>query len=677
MAAKTSMALAGFVAALLASTAAFADTAETVVVTATRSNAALEVPESAALLDTQDIETTPVKSLDGILRKVPSVNLPSMASYQLFPNLATVSMRGLGGSRALVLLDGMPLNDPFFGYVQWNLVPLGDVRRIEVVRGGGATLWGNYAMGGVINVLTRVPQGESLSLDAAGGSYGTARVDGFGSAEIADGLEIGVDAATLRTNGANPVAPALHVPLTVTSKFQADNLNGTAQYQIDPDLTANIHVGYHDTAGTLHTPANRNSQSEWTASGDVTQSFGDSSLTATLFHIYSRLRSDNSDTPIGAVAGVKEYVQNRHYTPATSDGASVVWSMTGKDWLKLLSVGADYQTLHGNDTGFVFSPTGSGAVIRTDTARGSQRFAGLFAQTDIAPLPNLDVLASARYQYFQNFGGFDGAPGGAGVVPSTSTSVFDPRVSARYEVTSFFALRAAAYKAFHAPVMNSLYRSFSNRFGIFFSNAALKPETLTGEEAGFDIDFSNVHAQATYYYNEVDNLLTTRRLLPAERPPGFTFGTRNINAGNARAQGAEAQIDWTVVDGLDAKLGYAYANSVITNNSVDPASIGLQLGGVPRQTGSAQLVYSDDRWQLSADLFWHDKFWSDNDHTLPIGSQFVVGLSAAYTLDEHFQPYVQVENLLDERHVAANPGTSAPELETPMTILIGIRATTN
>jgi outer membrane receptor protein involved in Fe transport len=669
---KALLASAAFVAL---ANAAHADTIETVVITATRSNTALaNVPESVSLITAKDIDTTPVKSLDGVLRKIPSINLPGLESYQLFPNLSTVSMRGLGGSRALVLLDGMPLNDPFFGYVQWNLVPMGDVNRVEVVRGGGAALWGNYAMGGVIDVVTRVPSGDSLSLDAAGGSYGTVRANGFGSLAVSDDVQLGFDAATMRTDGYIDVTPAFHTPLIVPNSFQADTLHATMQFKIDDTFSGDVHAAYHDTGQTLHTPDNTNSQTEWNLSSDLVADLGSSSLTATAFHVYARLRSDNSDTPIGGVAGTNEYVQNRHFTPATSDGASIVWAMTGTDWLRLLSAGVDYQSLHGNDTGFNFSPTGNGAVIRTDIARGSQRFAGVFAQTDIAPLPDLDILASARYQYFENYGGFNGAPGGAGVVPATSTSSFDPRLSVRYDVTSFFSVRAAAYRAFHAPVMNSLYRSFSNRFGIFFSNAALKPETLTGEEAGFDLNFGSVHGQATYYYNEVDDLLTTRPLLPAERPPGFLFGTRNINAGTARAQGAEVSLDWNILQGLDARLGYAYADSVITSNAADHISIGKQLGGVPKQTGSATLGYTGDGgWKVSAEVFWHDKFFNDNDHTLPIGSQFTVGLAASYPIGEHFEPYVQIENLLDERHIASNAGTSAPELETPFTVLVGLR----
>ena len=91
---------------------------------------------------------------------MPSVNVPQTASYQVHPTANSVSMRGLGGIRALVLLDGVPINDPFFGYVQWNRVPMESIQRVEIVRGGGSPLWGNYAMGGVINLLSRRPGAE-------------------------------------------------------------------------------------------------------------------------------------------------------------------------------------------------------------------------------------------------------------------------------------------------------------------------------------------------------------------------------------------------------------------------------------------------------------------------------------------------------------------------------------
>lgn len=666
-----SMAFAGII---FGATAAAAQDTDTIVVTATRAKTSLaDVPESVSVVTRQDVAAIPANALDEILRSVPSVNLPTMASYQLHPNLDTVSMRGLGGGRALVLLDGVPLNDPFYGYVQWNLVPLATVDRVEVERGAGSALWGNYAMGGVINVVTRrVPTEPALALDVAGGSYGTVRADGYAALPLSPGIRIAVDASRFRTDGYDPVSAAYRVPLTVPSRFHADNVGVTTEFDLDPTLSGAVRASYHDTSGILHTPANGTAQRAWNVSGDLAKRFSSSTLTLTAFHTYSRLTSDNSATPPGGVAGTVEYVQNHHETPATSDGGSLVWSMESQGWVRRISLGTDLQALHGTDAGLIYNIPG--VLTRTDGAEGRQTFVGVFAQTELVPVTDLHVLASARVQYFRNFDGFDGSPGGGGVVPATSKTSFNPRLSLRYDITPAVAIRAAGYSAFRAPVMNSLYRSFSNRFGIFYSNAALKPETLRGGEGGFDINLHHLRAQMTYYYNSVDDLLTTRSLLRSELPAGFNFGTRNINAGQLEAQGFEGEITWQPVERLTAVIGYAYAHSIITANPADPRSVGKQLGGVPRQSGSFRLAYaSGNGWKLAGNLYWHDKLFSDNAQTLPIGSQLIMGVSASYPVSARFEPYVSIQNLFNERNVASNAGTSAPELETPLTALVGVR----
>jgi outer membrane receptor protein involved in Fe transport len=79
-------------------------------------------------------------------------------------------------------------------------------------------------------------------------------------------------------------------------------------------------------------------------------------------------------------------------------------------------------------------------------------------------------------------------------------------------------------------------------------------------------------------------------------------------------------------------------------------------------------------WTLSSRIFWHDGYFSDNDQTLPIGSQLVVDVEGAYPVTRRLTAYVQVQNLLGERHIIDNAGTSAPQLETPFSAMAGVRA---
>src|SRR5439155_24375416 len=134
-------------------------------------------------------------------------------------------------------------------------------------------------------------------------------------------------------------------------------------------------------------------------------------------------------------------------------------------------------------------------------------------------------LASLRYQEFKNYDAFDGAPGGVGRAPDQRTSSLDPRISARWAVTPQVALRAAAYKAFRAPTLDNLYRAFATPSGIFFGNPALKPETLPGAEAGFDLNRGGLRLQVTAFTNTIRDLITFAPLAESELPSGFFFGT--------------------------------------------------------------------------------------------------------------------------------------------------------
>jgi outer membrane cobalamin receptor len=94
------------------------------------------------------------------------------------PNrIAQTYVRGLpGNGRSLVLIDDIPMNVQYDSQVDWSQLGTSDVERIEVVRGAGSALYGNHAMGGVINIISKVP---------APGLHGRGEVD-FGSLKMID-----------------------------------------------------------------------------------------------------------------------------------------------------------------------------------------------------------------------------------------------------------------------------------------------------------------------------------------------------------------------------------------------------------------------------------------------------------------------------------------------------------
>jgi iron complex outermembrane recepter protein len=132
---------------------------------------------SVAVLSTEDLATTAALTVDDALRQVPGFSLLRRSgSRTANPTSQGVSFRGVGpsgASRAVVLSDGIPINDPFGGWVYWGRVPREAINRIEVVQGGASSLYGTDALGGVINLITREPREPALSFEASYGNQQT------------------------------------------------------------------------------------------------------------------------------------------------------------------------------------------------------------------------------------------------------------------------------------------------------------------------------------------------------------------------------------------------------------------------------------------------------------------------------------------------------------------------
>src|SRR4051812_8669416 len=151
---------------------------ETVTVTPTRTEQkVVDTPASVNVVTSEDIKTSPALVADDVLRNVPTFSLfRRTSSLVAQPTTQGVSLRGIGPSgqsRTLVLLDGIPFNDPFGGWVYWTRVPLESVDRIEMTDGTNSSLYGNYAMGGVINIITTRPTRQMVDLKTQYGDHGS------------------------------------------------------------------------------------------------------------------------------------------------------------------------------------------------------------------------------------------------------------------------------------------------------------------------------------------------------------------------------------------------------------------------------------------------------------------------------------------------------------------------
>lgn len=176
-----------------------------VVVTAERAPAPLSTSTAAVTVLRGDaLRRLPVRNLPDALRMVPGVSVIDFDGMGDDPRLTVRGFYGAGEAEYVtVLVDGAPLNAPHTGVVDWDVVPLAAIERVEVLRGGASSLYGDAAIGGVVNIVTRTPPGTARWRAAASGHGGgegsgaaSATIGGrtlraFGGAAATDGFRDG------------------------------------------------------------------------------------------------------------------------------------------------------------------------------------------------------------------------------------------------------------------------------------------------------------------------------------------------------------------------------------------------------------------------------------------------------------------------------------------------------
>ena len=122
-----------------------------IVVTATKTEKKVEdAPGSVTVISKEEIERRNIKTVDEVLSELKGIF--TKRNKGLMDSTSSVRMRGFSGDEyTLILLDGQPLNDAYTNGIEWGLLPVDNIERIEVIRGAASALYGGNAMGGVIN----------------------------------------------------------------------------------------------------------------------------------------------------------------------------------------------------------------------------------------------------------------------------------------------------------------------------------------------------------------------------------------------------------------------------------------------------------------------------------------------------------------------------------------------
>jgi len=640
------------------------------VITATRVNQVVrEVPANIAVLGVPEIQRSAARTVSDFLRVIPGYTTKDyQSSVVSHPSRQAPALRGLGGtsaSRTLVLLDGVPMNEPFAGWVFWPRVPLALVKQAEVVRGGGAGVWGDRALGGVINLITVDPRETSLTLTQTSGSFGAMRssVVATGRYERAGVLLAG---EYFDTDG------YLNVPA---------NIRGTIDEKVDSRNSAIFGKVMFDATSSLRLFVGGNYMDDFRHNGTALR---DNSTT--LRDVRGGLRWL---TPDGGLISATSYIGSSGYenfftnealdrnseipslyqfaVPTHSSGAQVQWSKELSS-VHRLTLGTDLSWVDGEvNEDFNFQQTSFASRRRVF---GEQRLFGLYAQEALSLGPRWRVLANVRHDRFRNQSArriernlrtnaitLDTA------YASTSDSRTAYSLGLRTQASDAVALRASVYSSFRSPTLNELYKPFREAGNIITeSNPQLKPESLTGIDVGADLTLGdNVTARVTGFWSVVkDPALevtlalagaTGRQIPPCGFVPAGGTCRRRENIEEFRTSGIETEIEarpnryWTLGG------SYSWNPTEITKSPTQQQLVGKVARGTAEHQGTLLVGFDNpDIVALNLTTRFVGSRFDDDVNVLPLASFTVVDVRASRRLTSSANAFVTVENLFDRAY---------------------------
>ncbi|HXC51330.1 MAG TPA: TonB-dependent receptor [Candidatus Limnocylindrales bacterium] len=662
-------------------------------ITATRSSIPIADPSAAVTeVGESEIRRSASRTLDDLLRRIPGFSLfRRLGSGAAHPTTQGVSLRGIGPSgtsRALVLVDGVPLNDPFGGWVHWDSIPNEMVERVEVLRGSGASLWGNYAMGGVINVITRPADHDGGSFLAEGGERGSGRTEGwmshrFGATSVLAG------GRWLRSGDYPLVRKDSRGPIDVAGG--SDNGVGElhVEHQVSPDVRLRVMArGYHDLRdnGTPYTH-NETKNGFFRTGLDIdTHSTGKVSA-----DVFSTVQSFSSTfSAVDQTRSSELPASNQFDVPSTSAGGSVVWSNRLGPWLGM----RDHHLVAGIDSLWVDGKSKElarfmdGAFTRRRAGGTSQGMGGVFVEDLIEVTEKLDVTAALRFDYWQSYDGFRRED-----ALDTSTSLVDrklgdqtetlvsPRLGLSYLVMEGLALRSAIYRGFRAPTINEQVRPFRVRNDVTEANESLDAEKLFGVEGGFDHQLGPWRSSATLFWNEVDGPIFNVTIGdgggvvdPCGFVPAGGVCRQRRNLGSTHILGAEAETSIDFGHGLVASLAYLWSDGKVHSAPDDHSLVGNHLPQVPKHQGTIALDY--DRkgpWRASLQVRIVGEQFDDDENTRVLGRFAAVDAFVARRIGYGFEVFAAAENLFDETIESGRTADGVVSIAAPRIISGGVR----
>jgi len=719
------------------------DTLGATVVTATRSEIeASMAPANVSVITEESTENRLTQRIGDALKDVPGVYLRGSAYGTNMPgsSLSSSAFHGISGTnRSLFLIDGLPVNTANNGNVDWNILNMDDAQQVEYVPGPFSALYGSSAMGGVLNVISKVPTKREgkLSIGAGGAAVDQWGIKGRYRDRFENGLGISVtfnhmdsdnwavsDPVTLAPTNSNVAG----LPVVTGGESTFTN-QGSPTYRIGDrgrrpweQNNASLHLYYDLTPDTQ-------------VDGGMSWSRVETDDTGS-YNSYLKL-SDGSALPIGINAASNPYrfvnIDGKRYNiyeqrflhslPSIEDTRRYFLSLK-HDFGNDIKLNANFQYMQ-HETYSPFAGVGS-------ASNTSATYDGGFGQLTVTPSNRIDGDVNLRFPFLSRDRNFVTIGMGANVNTlegqtryqldnwrdwntetsllyqgkgessifsayiqdelwlrndliahlgvryddwSTSGTVvqntaptferkyeertvgqFNPKFSLTWLPADGYKLFASTGWAFRPPTNFELYSTTQTNTLLTEANANLEPETMHSWEVGGEATpIEGTTIAASYFHHYISDLIYQKTNFI--RDDGQRV-TERQNAGKAEVEGVEVKLrqqlywDWLHFTGT-----YTLNDSIITENTANPAIVGKQMVQLPEAMFSGSLDIKYDNWSGGIiGRYVGQAFYNDQNLDQITGvpgsydPYFLVDTRVAYQATKNIDVSFAINNLLDREY---------------------------
>jgi iron complex outermembrane receptor protein len=620
-----------------------------IVVSATRGEKDIsDVPASVDVVNREEIGKRSIFNVDQSLNALPG--LFDRRGKGMMDVQSSISLRGIPDQkRTLILLDGMPLNNAYTGDVQWGSLNPENVEKIEVVKGPSSSLYGGNAMGGVVNIVTRMPEKREFTLKTGYGSSwsrGEALDDlqkyylSYGD-NIKDKLSLFLSYGWKGTNGypTDLDVQSSRPPAGITGWSPTTNNQGNPRYLIGDkgdnrwwDDSLNLKAGYAFSKESKLDLSFLRTQYKYVyedphtflkdAAGNPVFSYGtvrESSFLSGLGYSEQNIYNASFQTEVSVVkakvslglAHQEPWYITPDSTATRNGGPGTLAETSGENYYgdiqfevpiwerQIFTFGGSFRHAWADTQEHRVSywKDENSRTSLTYQSRGTDRTLALFVQDEIRILENLTAYLGFRQDWWETHDGFANSVGAAGfpeTFDSRNASSFNPKAALVYKPFERTTVRASGGKAFRAPTVYELYRTWVSSSGVTYAgNPDLKPETTVSWDIGCEQGlWKGAKIKGSYFENYLSDLIYRNSITP-------TF-LQNSNVGEATVKGVEIEAEQRFGSWLRVFGSFTWNDSKVTENDAKPEIVGKRLTFMPQWLYSLGLDFT--KGPVSANL---------------------------------------------------------------------------